>query len=661
MTPANPPTVVRYLTAALGTADGPTDAALLGRFADGRDQAAFELLVWRHAGMVLRVCRGVVHDHHTAEDVAQAAFLALARKAGSIGKRDAVAGWLYRVARRLAVRTAVRRTRYPTPTADLDGVPARSDRDTDDLSPRLHDELARLPEKYRLPVLLCFFEGLTHADAARRLGWPVGTVAGRLARAKDLLHRRLARRGVAVPAVGALGLLAADAAAVPAAFADGTARAAVAFAAGEAVVPGVSNFTLELAKGAIRTMTVTKLQWAAAVVAVCGSLTAGGVWAMGQGAGAPPGAGAPGSAPGSPTAGEPPAPAERTADYAQRQRSLKNVKAILIAMHNYHDTYGRFPPDIADKDGKPLLSWRVQLLPYLEQDALYRAFRKDQPWDSEHNLRLLAQMPPVYRTGIEPKDATHTYYQRFALSGSRWSGVGDGGAAPAGAGGGPGTADSGGALGAPQPLGPGGFAPPAIPAGGRGPGPGGPVRSRFPLRLAEITDGTSNTLALAEVGPAVAWTKPGDVEVDLSKPMPKLWGPFANVVTAGAFDGAAYFLRPDLGGAVLKKYIDPSDGEVVAELRTLQARFPADSAEEKKTLARLLEENQVLIAAIEKQIEEHAALLALMSKSTNDVGKAEEQQEQQEQLKVMLEGMRAKNKKLRDELGLRPGSAVPKQ
>src|SRR5688572_3594453 len=159
MTPANPPSVARYLTAALGSADGPTDVDLLGRFADGRDQAAFELLVWRHAGMVLRVSRAVVRDHHAAEDVTQAAFLALARKAGSIGRRDAVAGWLYRVARRLAVRTARQRR---ISTADLDHVPARPDAPPDEVSPRLHAELARLPEKYRLPVLLCFFEGLTH-------------------------------------------------------------------------------------------------------------------------------------------------------------------------------------------------------------------------------------------------------------------------------------------------------------------------------------------------------------------------------------------------------------------------------------------------------------------------------------------------------------------
>src|SRR5258706_4995104 len=141
------------LLAALGTADGPTDAELLGRFAAERDQAAFELLVWRHAGMVLRVCRGVVRDHHTAEDVTQAAFVALAGKAESIGKRDEVAGWLFRVAHRLAVRTAVRRSRFPTHPTDLNGVPAREVGSPDDLAPRLHAELARLPEKYRLPIL----------------------------------------------------------------------------------------------------------------------------------------------------------------------------------------------------------------------------------------------------------------------------------------------------------------------------------------------------------------------------------------------------------------------------------------------------------------------------------------------------------------------------
>ncbi|HVK17405.1 MAG TPA: RNA polymerase sigma factor, partial [Fimbriiglobus sp.] len=314
----SPTPVLRYLRAALGPdADGPADADLLGRFVAERDQGAFELLVWRHAGMVHRVCRGVLRDHHAAEDVAQAAFLVLARKSASIGRRQAVAAWLYRVAYRLAVRVAGQCR--PTSAADLDQLSAAAplagpDPDAVRL---LHDELARMSEKYRAPVLLCFFDGLSHTDAARRLGWPVGTVAGRIARAKEMLHRRLSRRGVAIPAAGLAALAGAEPA-VAASFPGAMARSAVAFAAGQALVPEVSITVLELAKGAIRTMTVMKLQWAAGVLAACGVLTAGGVLATAQGPGAGPAAPQPPAAPvapAQPTGGEPRAaePAERTA------------------------------------------------------------------------------------------------------------------------------------------------------------------------------------------------------------------------------------------------------------------------------------------------------------------------------------------------------------
>src|SRR5688572_17101587 len=103
MTP--PPTIVGHLRAACGpNPGGPTDHELVAKFAAGRDEGSFELLVWRHAGMVLRTCRSVLRDHQAAEDAAQATFLALARQAGSVGRRGTVAGWLYRVARRIAAR-----------------------------------------------------------------------------------------------------------------------------------------------------------------------------------------------------------------------------------------------------------------------------------------------------------------------------------------------------------------------------------------------------------------------------------------------------------------------------------------------------------------------------------------------------------------------------
>jgi RNA polymerase sigma factor (sigma-70 family) len=289
MTP--PPTVLEHLRAAVGPdAAGPADAALLARFAAARDEGAFELLVWRHAGTVLRVCRDVLRDHHAAEDASQAVFLALARQAGAVGRRGTVAGWLYRVALRVARRAAGRR-RPARLAVDPDRLPGPAPAGDPEPARLLHEELARLPDRYRAPVLLCFFDGLSHADAACRLGWPVGTVAGRLARAKDRLRRRLSARGVTVPAAGLGGLC--GALVVPPSFAGPTARAATAFAARAADVPGISNLVLGMATKEIRTMIATKIQWAACMVAVAGGLTAGGVWAAGHQPGGPDSKGTP--------------------------------------------------------------------------------------------------------------------------------------------------------------------------------------------------------------------------------------------------------------------------------------------------------------------------------------------------------------------------------
>jgi RND family efflux transporter MFP subunit len=184
---------------------GASDADLLGRFVADGDQAAFELLVWRHRHLVFGVCRRVLHDFHDAEDAFQATFLTLARKAGSIGRRQALASWLYRVAHRVALTARSRRARRSAreqalaAVAEVAAPGAETASDWKDLWPAVDEELGRLPERYRAAAILCYLEGKTVEEAAGQLGCPRGTVASRLARARDRLRTRLARRGLTPP------------------------------------------------------------------------------------------------------------------------------------------------------------------------------------------------------------------------------------------------------------------------------------------------------------------------------------------------------------------------------------------------------------------------------------------------------------------------------
>ena len=267
-----PDELIRYLHAAYAApADGVTDGELLRRCAAGRDDAAFELLMRRHADLVWRVCRAVARDHHAAEDAFQATFLALARRAAAVGPGTA-AGWLCRVAYHAALKAR------PRPAPDLAGEPAAAPDDaaekTDraDLARVLHEELDRLADRYRAPLVLCYLQGFTHAEAARRLGWPAGTVATRVARGRDRLRDRLTRRGFALPAGGLVAAFAAGpASALPPSVIPAVARAG---AAGTDLPPHVHR----LAHGALSAMTRTKTRTAAAAVAVALALTAGAVF-----------------------------------------------------------------------------------------------------------------------------------------------------------------------------------------------------------------------------------------------------------------------------------------------------------------------------------------------------------------------------------------------
>jgi RNA polymerase sigma factor (sigma-70 family) len=254
----------------LHDADDLTDGQLLDAFLARSEEAAFAALVRRHGPMVFGVCRRVLGNRHDAEDAFQATFLVLLRKASSIRPRQAVGHWLYGVAYRTALRARTALARRRAKERQV----AESRRENppqcgEDWRPLLDEELSRLPEKYRAPIVLCDLQGRTHKEAARELGWPQGTLSGRLWRARSLLARRLTRRGLTLSAT-ALTLASTE----DAAFASlstplvrATAEIARAFIqSGSAAAGEMSANVAALTQGVLKAMWMTKVRIAAVVM-----------------------------------------------------------------------------------------------------------------------------------------------------------------------------------------------------------------------------------------------------------------------------------------------------------------------------------------------------------------------------------------------------------
>ena len=254
-----------------------TDRDLLQRFGRGLDGDAFAALVQRYGPLVLGVCRRVLRQEQDAEDAFQATFLVLARKAGSIDQPERLGNWLYGVASRVAQKaraeTARRRARQQQVT-DMPAAEPGREADWDDLRQVLDEEVERLPDKFRLPILLCHMQGKTREEAAQQLGWSPGAVKGMLERGRELLRSRLARRGLALSAGSLASLLSENAlsAAVPAALSDSTVKAALLFAAGKAMAAGSAA---ALAEGVLQAMWMSKLKVLIAVVLALGVVGAG--------------------------------------------------------------------------------------------------------------------------------------------------------------------------------------------------------------------------------------------------------------------------------------------------------------------------------------------------------------------------------------------------
>jgi zinc protease len=304
------------------------EAQLLERFLARGDETAFEAILLRHGPMVLGVCRRVLDDPNDVEDAFQATFLILVKKAGSIRERDVLGTWLYGVARRVAVRAKVnarkRRSHERSGAGEATVADLGANRaEATELRSLLDDELGRLPERYRAPIVLCDLEGQSHEQAAAQLCCPVGTVKSRLSRGRDRLRAGLVRRGLA-PSAGlvAAALAAESASAMPPGLMGATIGAATRIAAGRAVAAGACSAEVAaLMKGVVRSMVFTKLRLAA-VAATAAALALAGAWAYARQSPKRP----------EPQAAAPPAPVWATPEPepgSERFRLANGLKVIL--------------------------------------------------------------------------------------------------------------------------------------------------------------------------------------------------------------------------------------------------------------------------------------------------------------------------------------------
>lgn len=208
----------------------------------------------------------------------------------------------------------------------------------------------------------------------------------------------------------------------------------------------------------------------------------------------------------------------KTPDRGDRLRSMNNLKQLMLAVYNYEDAYGYLPRDIRSKDGKPLLSWRVQILPYVEQDALYLQFKLDEPWDSETNKKLLSKMPAFLRSPKQAKTLTDkTTYLAPLGDGLAWD---------------------------------------------------VPKDRRDGLKIPDFTDGTSKTILLVEADDEVAveWTRPADLKIDPKQPEKGLKGHFRTVMLVGIADGSVRtFAAADWKGEAFYAWFTRGGGEVLSE------------------------------------------------------------------------------------------------
>ncbi len=274
------------------TVAGLSEWQLLARYIEHRDELAFAALVAKHGPMVMGTCRRMLSGGADAEDAFQATFLVLVRRARSLGPCDAIGPWLHGVAARVSMRAraqAARRRRVEPSRGELNVFPTATEPDAE-LAAIVDQEVNGLPAKYRSPIVLCYLQGLTHEEAARQLEWPLGSVKGRLARARELLRGRLLRRGIA-PAAALVGSsIAGEAsAAFERTIFEQTVSNCMRVTLGQASLDAISISIASLVKGALSAMIIEKVKWAGLAVLAAGVTLAGAaVMARQPGATVPP-------------------------------------------------------------------------------------------------------------------------------------------------------------------------------------------------------------------------------------------------------------------------------------------------------------------------------------------------------------------------------------
>jgi RNA polymerase sigma factor (sigma-70 family) len=270
---------------AVAEASRASDGELLDRFARQHDESAFAQLVKRYGSLVLGTCRRVLGNEADAEDAFQATFLVLARKAGTTAWRGPVGGWLYRTAHQVAckARTAAqRRSRHEEKVSPRPATGPLEELSAKELLTILDEELLKLPERYRAPLVLCYLQGATRDEAAQQLGCPPATLKCRLERGRQRLHAAAQRRGLALSSMlTAIVLTSGSSAAVAAPVVRSTVRAASGLLAGQSLAAIVSTQVAQLVEGGLPAMAVSKLRALVALVVVCGGLSGMALWARG--------------------------------------------------------------------------------------------------------------------------------------------------------------------------------------------------------------------------------------------------------------------------------------------------------------------------------------------------------------------------------------------